>query len=420
MSGHMGAISGIAFTAGDERVVTCSYDKTIHIWNTTTGEEESSLTSPSYHGRFNCIAVMKDRKRVVSCDDDWKVEVWDLENLTLVEELNGHRGKVYSVVVSPDEELVASGGESRSIMLTKRFKNGQKGKQQWIETGFHTWSLCFSPDGKELASGLSDNSIRIFQVGTRHTLVDPMRDHEGRVTSVLWSLDGRHLFSGSFDKTIRKWDRRTGRAVGDPWRGHDGRIHSLALSPDGTLIASASSDNTIRFWDTNHGQPVGEPLKHRDSVLAVAFSPTGKFIASGDQSGKLFIWRPQPPKHWQPESASGHSQLHSTLSPGPPGAESNSITVDQSLQDGRSSAGIDQGTAPSSEKSTVTSLACTSNSDTNVFSADRSLDAITCSQSTQSPIKPRSVIRAAKAPFTTRKPLGWWIQTPRKTSILRL
>jgi WD40 repeat protein len=55
----------------------------------------------------------------------------------------------------------------------------------------------------------------------------------------------------------------------------------LSLSPDGTKIASASRDKTVRFWDAHSGDPIEHPLQHEAGVFAVAFSPSGEFVASG-------------------------------------------------------------------------------------------------------------------------------------------
>src|SRR5438270_11456946 len=78
----------------------------------------------------------------------------------------------------------------------------------------------------------------------RHTL----RGHSDRIGRIAWSPDGRVVASGSDDNTIRLWDGQTSQSL-RTLEGHPASIKSIAWSSDGSLLASESNDNKIRIWD---------------------------------------------------------------------------------------------------------------------------------------------------------------------------
>jgi WD40 repeat protein len=116
--------------------------------------------------------------------------------------------------------------------------------------------------------------------------------HVRSVNSVAISSDGKTLASGSHDKTIKLWDVSSGNLI-RTLQGHINPVLFVAFSPDGKTLASGSEDNNIKLWEVSSGNLIRTLQGHNTSVLA--FSPDGKLLASGS-SDMTKIWSTETDK----------------------------------------------------------------------------------------------------------------------------
>ncbi|KIJ64711.1 hypothetical protein HYDPIDRAFT_111289 [Hydnomerulius pinastri MD-312] len=135
----------------------------------------------------------------------------------------------------------------------------------------------------------------IGRQGHRLALLLKLEGHTSTVFAVDVSPDGRTIASGSLDNTVRIWDAETDESLHTLKPGHSGAVWSVHISPDTRRVASGSDDQTSLVSDIKTGELAFEPIKCNGDVFCVRYSPSGDRIASA--SGVIQIWNADTAKH---------------------------------------------------------------------------------------------------------------------------
>jgi len=208
----------------------------------------------------------------------------------LIMNLTRHDRPVRSVAYSPDGRLLASGSADGTV----RIWNALTGEETIAPLQSGDGEVCtvaFAHDGLRVISGTHENAVHIWDVRSGRVAMPPLRGHSNWVISVAVSPNDRLIASGSADKSCRLWDATTGHAIAE-LTGHTDWVRSVAFSLDGKTLVSGSDDCTVRLWDVSTCKLEGQPLRgERGYVMSVAFSPDGQFIAAGfDDAQEIRIW----------------------------------------------------------------------------------------------------------------------------------
>jgi WD40 repeat protein len=301
----------------------------------------------------NSLAFSPDGKSIV-VGGHYELTVWNAADGKLTKRVYTRAERAYAMAFLPDGKLAVAGsrpgqeGDVRVYDLSAKpvkqdagidILDGVNDKQvmvkQLLDADDSVLCLTVSPDGKKLAAGGCDRTIRVWDISggvAAAKLEQSIENHADWVLGVAISADGKYLVSGSRDKTAKVWDltakesvmtfpdhQNTVYAVGlkadgslgysvghdkqvRSWKpGGDGKqvknsaahgeeVFKIVVSPKAPVFATCSADKTVRVWDAEKMAQTKSLTGLTDHVFALAFSPDGSKVAGGSYAGEVAVW----------------------------------------------------------------------------------------------------------------------------------
>ncbi len=307
-------LDSIAFSPTGHLLVTGSGDGTVQLWDMADPMRPAAV-GPPLTGRATTVKSVKvspDGKTLAAGSTNGTVSLWNIADphhatslgpaLTLADNL------VNTLAFSPDSRTLAVGGTSRdnqagAIGLWNLSNPDHPTPLGSLPAQPHgsVLTVAFSPDGRALAEGRDDRSVRVWSLGDpgRPSLPSrPVSAFGTAADTLAFSPDGHTLATGGLDDgAIRLWDMSTLAPSGPKLFGKplvDRPTDSMGFSADGHTLAVTHDDGSITMWNvTEPDGPslVGQPLAGGTRADgAVAFSPDGRLLAAASNSGAVALW----------------------------------------------------------------------------------------------------------------------------------
>jgi len=336
----------IAWSPDGTQIASTGADGKARVWDSVSGVENFTLAGRTID-RFKISFSPDGKWLATSGGADFTAKVWVVSPGDLV--LSGHNDTIDGAYWSPDGNQIVTFGIDNSA-VTWDAKTGEpvyklSGHTDWIQPA------AWSPDGTRIATASWDNHVKIWDPKTGMELLtftghdaEPQSNFLGRsgVISVIWSPDGTKIASGGVSGWVRVWWAETGEEL-FAFRTNEDISEGMGWSPDGKRIVTCAEPNVLQMWDANTGESImggflnnttglaladwipgcmsfswsplddhiittswkdanaimwdartGEKLLtligHTAGVTGSAWSPNGKRIATGDNSGVVKIW----------------------------------------------------------------------------------------------------------------------------------
>ncbi|MFC6084717.1 P-loop NTPase fold protein [Sphaerisporangium aureirubrum] len=289
------------------------------LWNPASGRRLADL--PGREGTVTAVAC--GGWTVAVATDAGEIHVWDTRTMERRDLGTGHRGPVWSVAVDPLGRYVASGGDDGTVRLWETGTDteprpeaegprpeaegprpeaegprseaegprseAEGPRSRWVSTGHQgpVWSVAFGPDGRLVAGGGDDGTIRLHNAVTGEQEATQPPRQPVSVLSVAFSPDGTTLAAALEDGNVLLSGTETG--IAQMWvHASVSPVWSVAFGPDRRFLVSGGDDRVIRLWDAVTGRQVKVMSGHTGPVRSVAFAPDGVTIASGGEDVRLW------------------------------------------------------------------------------------------------------------------------------------
>jgi len=283
---------GLDFSPEGDRLVTAGEEGLITVWEIPSGIE--MLSFPSETSGYRNIIFTRDGTRLISGGQDSTARIWDAQTGEMLMTLAGHNSVVFGLDISPNGEMLATGGYRDSEV------------RLWDLAPGHELFTVQSQEGAGMVGELSPDNQSLIVIGPNNTinLWDPVTgDYQGELAKfdlepgdfIVWpkfSPDGTKLIVGSLFGTIYLLEYPSGELL-KTFVGHTYGAFGFPLNEDSTRMISNGFDTKAFIWDFANGTALTEYTEHTNLATGSTFIHGGKQAVTGSVDGTVRIWDPE-------------------------------------------------------------------------------------------------------------------------------
>lgn len=246
-NGHISQVEAVDWSPDGQALVSCGDDQTLQVWDAATGT--TRLRMSGHLATVWAVRWSPDGSYLASGSGDTRVGIWDARQGSNLFFYRGHSDTAYAVGFSADSQRVASASYDMTVQVWQATSGGKiltyTGHRDHVLAV--AWAPLRSHNPSYIASGSNDTTVQVWDANAHGQLIMRYTRHTSTVFTLCWSPDGRRIASGDAQGQIHVWDVASGRTI-FLFTQHTSAINWISWSPDGQSLASASKDQSVRVW----------------------------------------------------------------------------------------------------------------------------------------------------------------------------
>lgn len=325
LRGHTDAVYAVAYSPNGKQIITGSFDKSVRVWDSTTGKLIKTLSGPAGHQNLVLtVAMSPDGRFIASGGSDNSLRLWDVpggppqrvlplgspgNNIALspdgnriagacadgtVKVINNADGKtllvlkgggspILEVAFSPNNQHILALGADR-VLRSWNASNGQPLAAIGVSPTPAT-AFAVASNGSTIYTAGQDGTVKTWQLPPATRVLG---GHGDVVLTLLPGADGGQLYTAGMDRTVRTLNPSNGQVT----RSFESLASPVtALAREGDLVAAGTQEQRLAFWNGGNNKPLWQIAAHGGPISGVAIPSDKKRVVSAGLDGFIKVWR---------------------------------------------------------------------------------------------------------------------------------